>query len=107
MADYPTNFFIKDFNTFYKNIPTTPPPNDTDKYSSGVALTNPNLYYELNKNKEYTQQIQEYLSKASAGNENHENTKAKYYNQYMNLANMGVGTIGLIYYIYFFMKTKQ
>lgn len=100
MADSPTNFFIKDFNTFYKNLPKPIP--STNGLADSVSI-----YYELNENKNYTQQIQEYLSKASAGNENHENTKAKYYNQYINLANMGVGTIGLIYYIYFFMKTKQ
>jgi hypothetical protein len=104
MADSPTNFFIKDFNTFYKIL--LEKTIKKEKYTNDPVIDS-NIYYELNENKNYTQQIQEYLSKASAGNENHENTKAKYYNQYMNLANMGVGTIGLIYYIYFFMKTKQ
>jgi hypothetical protein len=103
MADSPTDFVIKDFSVLFKNIN---PPNPQDTPCSQTIDKNC-INYKIYENKIYTEQIRDYLSKASAGNENHENTKAKYYNQYMNLVNMGVGTIGLIYYIYFFMKTQQ
>ena len=101
MADSPNDFFIKEYEKFYKNIPE----NTTECTTTTIDANC--VYHELNKNKNKIDKIQKELSKASAGNENHENTKNKYYNQYMIFFNMGVGTIGLIYYIYFFMKNKQ
>jgi hypothetical protein len=103
MADSSNDFFIKDYNKFYQNIPNPPPSSCTDETSINANC----VYHVLNINKQKIDKIQNELSKASAGNENHENTKNKYYNQYMIFFNMGVGTIGLIYYIYFFMKNKK
>lgn len=101
MAYSPTDFFIKNYDTIYSYIDNTTCKAETSTASKDC------IFYELTENKNYTNRIQKYLSNISAGNENNENTKVKYYNQYMNLVNMSIGTVALIYYMYYFLKNKQ
>ena len=121
MANYLTDYYIKDYSIYddYKDTSSGGVLTDNELSNNCTTTTFTNcstaaqnnckkcINTKLNENLQRMKQIETSLFKTSASNENYENKKMKYYNEYMIFFNMSVGVVGLIYYVYFFIKNKQ
>lgn len=120
MANYLTDYYIKDYSIYDKYIEKdiyigdeltkkciTDAATNLDNCSGNTENCKKCINTKLKENIDNIKKIEKSLFKTSASNENYENKKIKYYNEYMNFFNMSVGVVGLIYYVYFFIKNKQ
>jgi hypothetical protein len=101
MANYTIDYYTKNYSIYKTYI---------DDNSISCNNDNPSkdcINKELSINIESMDKLQSQLYGYSSSNENYENKNIILYNEYMTTLNMTIGIIGLVYYVYFFIKTNK